>query len=314
MLDRRNVLVSIASSGMAAGIFRNPLPATAFEFGEVGGIKSSHGEVQRFQNEVDGEEYVHHRIDTNVTLFRWPFRRLPLDSTVKLHDRLRGLGMTEAWAGSFEGVFHRDLRTVNQRLVRRCERDSFFRPLGSVNLSLPDWKNDLMCCIHEHRMTGIRLHPNYHQYNIRDQNFHDLIRIAASENIVVQIAVALEDTRTQNPLAAVPDVDLAGLELALEKNDGAKVQLLNCRSLSGLPRELTSCDNIFFDTSRMDSTDGLARIMEEVPADRILYGSHAPLLITEAALIRVHESNLSVQDRAKVLYVNALRLSKKVGV
>ena len=46
-------------------------------------------------------------VDTNVSLFRWPFRRLPLDETEKLIGKFRSLGITQAWAGSYAGVFHR---------------------------------------------------------------------------------------------------------------------------------------------------------------------------------------------------------------
>src|ERR1044072_7941158 len=53
------------------------------------------------------------RIDTNVTLFQWPGRRLPHDDPASLLKVLDQHGITEAWAGSFEGILHRDLAGVN---------------------------------------------------------------------------------------------------------------------------------------------------------------------------------------------------------
>ena len=50
-----------------------------------------------------GEEDFAGILDTNVNLFRWPFRRLPLDETEKLVAKMRALGITKALAGSFEG-------------------------------------------------------------------------------------------------------------------------------------------------------------------------------------------------------------------
>ncbi len=40
-------------------------------------------------------------IDTNVSLFHWPFRRLPLDETDKLLNKLRSLGIDSSLGRQF---------------------------------------------------------------------------------------------------------------------------------------------------------------------------------------------------------------------
>ncbi len=235
-------------------------------------------------------------IDTNVSLFRWPFRRLPLDETAKLVKKLRSLGINTAWAGSFEGVLHRDVAGVNQRLAAECKQYPELVPIGSVNPALPDWKDDLRRCAQMHHMPGVRLHPNYHGYTLDDPRFAELLDLAAKAGCFVQIAAVMEDTRTQYPLLQVPDVDLSPLPGVMSRIQGAKVQILNDRPRSPLLFRLAKIPGLYFDTARVEGTDGIPSLVKSVPPGRVLFGTHAPFLIPDAALIRVHES--SVLDEA----------------
>src|SRR5689334_7135438 len=60
-------------------------------------------------------------IDTDVSLARRPFRRLPMDQTKQLVAKLKQAGVTEACAGSFDGLLHKNLGAVNDRLASECE-------------------------------------------------------------------------------------------------------------------------------------------------------------------------------------------------
>ncbi|MEZ5940795.1 MAG: amidohydrolase family protein [Planctomycetaceae bacterium] len=250
-------------------------------------------------------------VDANVSLFRWPFRRFPLDETRMLAEKLQSLGVSEAWAGSFEGVFHRDVAGVNSRLFDECYKHPLFVPIGSVNLTLPGWETDLQRCFDEHNMMGVRVHPNYHGYTLEHEAFAKLLSMAAEAGRFVQIAVSMEDTRTQNELVPVADVNLSPLVPLLKQHQNAWVHLLNYRPQATLLQQFRGLPGVYFDSARVDGTDSIPRLVEATASGRVLFGSHAPFLVPEAALIRVHESGL-LDPRAlqEVLAGNANRFRR----
>ncbi|QDT90043.1 amidohydrolase family protein [Gimesia algae] len=245
-------------------------------------------------------------IDTNVSLFQWPFRRVPLDGTQTLVKKLQALGIEQAWAGSYEGILHRDITSVNQRLTDECRDFPQLTPIGTINPSLPGWEHDLQQCIQKHQIPGIRLHPNYHGYTLTDPRLLALLKQATTAGLFVQLAASLEDIRTQHQSLQVPDVDLTPLPDLAAKVPGLRLQLLNTKARPDLINKLSQAPGIFFDTARVESTDGVPSFVERLPAGRVLFGSHAPFLIPEAALVRVYESSiLDSADLRSVLTDNA---------
>ncbi len=243
-------------------------------------------------------------LDSNVSLFRWPFRRLPLDETGALVAKLRSLGIVRAFVGSFEGIFHRDLSAANRRLAEECAAFPELEPAASVNPAMPGWQRDL-----DEAPRVVRLHPGYHGYALDDPRFAELLDAAAGRGLLVQIAVALEDVRTQPTMARVADVDPSPLASLLADRPGASVQLLNWKPRPPAVEALAGCPGLLVDTALADGTDAVARLVDAFGADRVLFGTHAPFLIPEAALVRVHEAALDEPVLGAVLHGNADRAS-----
>ena len=248
-------------------------------------------------------------IDTNVYVSRWPFRRLPGDEIPEMITKLRSYDVSQAWTGSFDGVLHEDVAAVNERLAESCQTlgQGLLIPFGTVNPTLPDWQEDLRRCQENHKMPGIRLHPSYHGYALDDPRSIDLLRRAAERKMVVQIALNMEDERTQHPLARVSEVDTAPILRLLPDLPGLRLVIQNRkRKPSGkLLGRLSYHGEVYFDFAMLEGVGGIAKFIEEVPGDRVLFGSHYPLFYFESALLKVKESELSEAQRNAVFNGNA---------
>ena len=251
-------------------------------------------------------------IDVHVTLSRWPFRRLPLDETPALVDALRALGVTQAWAGTFDGVLHKDITSANARLAEECAKhgDGLLLPFGSINPKLPDWEEDLRRCAETFAMRGVRLHPNYHGYTLDDPVFARLLALATERKLVVQLVTAMEDERMMHPLLQVRAVDVAPLETVLSAVPGARIVLLNATRTVPFPLlpRIVGAGEVYVDTASLDGVAGIARLIERIPVERILLGTHAPLFYPEAAVLKLDESELTPDQSAAVRCANAQRL------
>jgi len=235
-------------------------------------------------------------IDVNVYLSRWPCRRLPCDDTSALVEKLRKAGVKQAWCGSFDALLHKDIAGVNLRLAEECKThgDGLLVPFGAINPKLPDWQEDLRRCAEVHKMPGIRLHPNYHGYKLDDPDFAALLAAAAERKLIVQLAIRMEDPRTQHPLLQVPDVDAAPLEGLVKQHPKLRLVLLN--GLMPLRPDLIdklAAAGVWFEIATLEGIQGLTRILKTVPLERILFGSYFPFFAWEAAKLKLQESALA---------------------
>jgi predicted TIM-barrel fold metal-dependent hydrolase len=283
-------------------------------------------------------------IDVNITLGQWPTRRVPCDDIHKLTEKLHAHNVTQAWVAHYDGLFHTDLTEVNNRLTSACttrvplappvrsgataglsssvssnqsksvpadKKQPQLVPFGSINPTTSNWESELERCAAIHKMPGIRLHPNYHNYTLDHPSFARFLKAATERKLIVQLAVLMEDARMMHALMRVPPVSLAPLAKLIAQTPGLRLILLNALQTASRTDQLyrlVSAGEVYVEIAVLETIAALESLVKDIPVERILFGSHTPSFYFEAAALKLQESNLPTAHLRAISHENAQRL------
>ena len=259
-------------------------------------------------------------IDTNVNLLEFPSRHFKYGNTRLLKDKLSQHKITKAWAGSFESLLHKDIDGVNSRLFEECKVNGggMFLPFGTVNISYPDWEEDLRRCDETYHMRGIRIYPIYQTFDLDHPDFMKLVQQVAQRGMILQIVGDIEDMRHIHPIVNVRGVNFAPLVDVMKKVPNAKVQLVYWNNrVGGNLAKLVAETNVMFDISRIEGNGEVGRMIDGItwtgttnppmPVERLTFGSHAPYFPVETNILKLFEAPLTVEQMTLIMNGNARR-------
>lgn len=240
-------------------------------------------------------------VDVNFATGKWPFRELPKLNSEALKQR----GITQAITGSLEALLTRDVAAVNARLVPVCKASGgVLLAAGTLHPRLPAWREDLRRCREEHGMKVIRLHPNYHGYQLDEPLFAEMLDAILEVGMAVQIVAQMEDQRTQHPLVQVAPVDLKPLHDLLQARPKARVMVLNANAAM-ITTALRGCVSLWIDCAMIEGVGGLENTLKIWPTKKLCLGTHAPFFYPESSLLKLVESDLSKTQMTSMTAVNA---------
>lgn len=250
--------------------------------------------------------------DVNVAVGAYPFRHHPDADPARMAAFLKGKGVTRAWAGSMDALLHRDVRGVNDRLAAACalQGGGVLLPFGSVNPKLPGWEADLQRCADVHKMRGIRIHPDFHNYTLADPALPPLLAACAKLKLVVVVVGRMEEERVQHPVFHVPPTEFARLPELVRPLPDLKLVVANWRMdpMTDAFAALARLPNVWFEIAMIEGVGRTARLVERVGIERVLFGSHAPVFVWDSAALKLREAALRDEDAAKVRAANAAGL------
>ena len=252
-------------------------------------------------------------IDSNAYVGEWPFRRLPYSQPDNMLSKMDTLGIEKAVVARLENVFFKDLLVGNRELhtIVQAHPDRFI-PAYTINPAYPGWDDDLHICIQELGARIIRLHPNYHQYELLGRENLRLLEIAAEHGLLVSIAIGLEDVRHQHWLVKVPDV--AAGDVAQMVNAFPHVRFLvtagRFGEMTSIWRSVDKGENLYVENSRVQGPiHDVAKLCTAIGPDHVLFGSNAPLHYHESAQLSIEtEAHITDAVKRQLFHDNAARL------
>src|SRR3954465_699870 len=242
-------------------------------------------------------------IDTHVYLGHWPYEQLSTENPTKLIGDLRRNNISQAWVSSFDGLFHKDIAAVNQRLADACSRpdNEALVPFGTVNPTLPDWEEDVRRCHEVFHMPGIRLHPNYHSYTLNDPRFTRLLELASARGLVVQLVACLGNEKHFLLSPSTTEVNIKPLAGKLAAYKSLRFVLAhvnaNASANDGTIQALLEAKHVYFEFAGSSELESIRKLTDEVSPARLVFGSGAPLHSIEQSWSMLKRLSMSSGDR-----------------
>ena len=258
-------------------------------------------------------------LDINAYVGHWPFKQLQYNTCSKLLERMNRFGVDVSVISNLNGVFYKNTQSANEELYDELKSNKLFNnrfiPFAVINPVYAGWKDDFEICIGRMGMKGVRLFPQYHDYEITDPSLIELVKMARDRRLPVTFDIRMVDSRQRswmdipkfNP-ATDFKVDVITKEWALkniipivkEVPDARYiiVNLANSIDLNDEEMELIKKADILFDTSgraiRGDNT--LSELLKKYGTDRFAYGSHSPILDYLSGRLRIESLSEAEAD------------------
>lgn len=235
-------------------------------------------------------------LDTNVYLGTWPFAFLPEFNASQLAAHLAAEGITRALVSPLPAVLAPDPLPANRALFAALRRTPALLPLPIVNPALAHWREQLDATA-AGPLRAIKLLPAFHNYRLETPRLAPFFAEVAARDLALVIETRLEDDRHRYHGLSVKSLTAKQLSPFLRRYPDLHPLLLGV----GLPevRELAKAqlNHFSFDTAFVEWSDSLATLAKEFNVERVMFGSHAPFLVTRASLAKLTTARLDARTR-----------------
>jgi predicted TIM-barrel fold metal-dependent hydrolase len=250
-------------------------------------------------------------VDVNAYLGHFAFRRLRHNTAGELLALMDAKKIGKAVVSSAGAITYRNAQAGNEELAEEVKghRDRLI-PCAVINPFYAGWQDDLRICREDLGMTGLRLYPKWHNYQLSSPCCRDLINAATERGMVISIPIRVEDNRERSWLLNVPDIPLDEVVELVKAHPKARFLLLNGlgytasplgRKDNGLPA------NYAIELSRLSAVlaNEIGQLIANLGPERIMFGTGMPFNYPDPALVKLEVLDASEPDKEKIRSQNA---------
>jgi predicted TIM-barrel fold metal-dependent hydrolase len=256
-------------------------------------------------------------LDINAYLGHWPFRRLRYNTSESLMKLMEKAKIDLAVVSSASSVLYRNCQEGNLELHEEIMgHEDRLITFACINPNYAGWREDLQYCVDEIGVKGLRLHPNYHDYDLSGENATALIQEANKRGLPISVTLRMEDERQSHWLVKVLGVPVHQIIEAINRSPEATF-ILTYIHFQEAEQIINACPkrkNFFIETTSHyllgDYPNHLQTLIDKIGVNRILFGSGMPLKYPQASLLKVEHLQVSGEDKEKILGKNAAKLLK----
>jgi hypothetical protein len=248
--------------------------------------------------------------DINTAIGHWPFRRVPHESPSELRAMLGAKGITGAAVAHTHGLFYLNCHDANLELAEAISGHAdFFVGVATLNPTYAAWERDLPVCREKLGLRALRLAPQYHGYRLGCPESIAIAQAAEALGMPVLLPHRVVDVRGRHWFDTEETIGFDQIAAFCEAVPEATVIVTEaCFYRDALLGEDGSVRhrNLYLELSR--ARNGMCDLPAEIAAERMLFGTGAPLKSISPALLKLELAEVDDPGRQQIAWQNAHRL------
>ncbi len=259
-------------------------------------------------------------IDSNAYIGHWPFRQFEYHTLDALLGRMKEFGTDQSVVSNLNGVFYKNTQTCNEELIdaigsKKIYQDRFI-PFAIINPIYGGWRDDFEVCSTKMGMKGIRLYPQYHDYDIASPACIELVKMCRDHGLPVAFTLRMVDRRTSSWMDLEKEWSLKDIAPIIRAVPDAKYLILNVANSTALGDEDTALfrkTDLLMDSSGRNIIDWV-NLFNKYGKDKFCFGTHSPILDYCTGLLRIEALRDSEADESTKEFLRSGNLKRLFGI